>query len=71
MRSTTGKWLVVVLLASAPLQAMATSDSATYQYDTKGRLWTVTYANGTTITYQYDQAGNRSQVVSSCSSGGC
>ncbi len=49
---------------------MAT-DSATYTYDSMGRLKTVTFANGTVITYSYDAAGNRTSVVTSCSGTGC
>lgn len=59
------------LLLFGEQAATAASDSAAYTYDQNGRLWTVTYANGTTITYTYDTAGNRQQVVVSCSSGGC
>lgn len=46
-------------------------DSATYTYDSLGRLHVVTFANGTTITYNYDASGNRTSVVVSCSGGGC
>ena len=35
------------------------ADTATYAYDNLGRLKTVTYANGTIISYNYDPAGNR------------
>lgn len=49
---------------------MAT-DSATYTYDSMGRLKTVTFANGTVITYSYDAAGNRTSVVTSCFGTGC
>jgi YD repeat-containing protein len=43
--------------------AVAATDSATYTYDSQGRIQTVTYANGTTITYAYDSAGNRTTVT--------
>ena len=37
--------------------------ATTYTYDTLGRLSSVTYDNGKTITYTYDAAGNRTAVV--------
>jgi hypothetical protein len=37
--------------------------ATTYTYDSLGRLWIVTYDNGMQITYTYDGAGNRTQVV--------
>ena len=43
------------------------SDTATYTYDSLGRLKTVTFANGTVITYNYDAMGNRTSVVTTCS----
>jgi YD repeat-containing protein len=39
------------------------SNSAMYRYDALGRLVQVTYADGTTIVYIYDSAGNRTAVV--------
>jgi len=51
--------------------AVAATDSATYTYDSHGRIQTVTYANGTTITYAYDAAGTRTTVTTTCSSSGC
>ena len=44
-----------------------TSDTATYTYDSLGRIKTVTFANGTVITYNYDAMGNRTSVTTSCS----
>jgi uncharacterized protein RhaS with RHS repeats len=41
---------------------MAT-DSATYTYDTLGRVKTITYSNGKKVTFNYDKAGNRTSVV--------
>lgn len=43
------------------------SDSVTFGYDTRGRLSTATFANGTVVTYNYDAAGNRTSVVTTCS----
>lgn len=47
------------------------SDSATYEYDTRGRLKKVTFSNGTTIEYSYDANGNRTAVTTTCSGSGC
>jgi YD repeat-containing protein len=43
--------------------------ATTYAYDSLGRLWVVTYDNGMQITYHYDAAGNRTQVVTQTGSG--
>lgn len=53
------------------IPAWAASDSATYAYDSLGRLTTVTYSNGTTIVYTYDAADNRTNMTVSCASSGC
>ena len=42
------------------------ADSASYTYDSLGRLKTVTFASGTVITYNYDLCGNRTSVVTVC-----
>jgi YD repeat-containing protein len=47
------------------------ADSATITYDNLGRIKTITYANGTVVTYSYDSTGNRTSVVTSCPSGTC
>jgi YD repeat-containing protein len=47
------------------------SDTATYEYWPQGWLKKITFANGTTVTINYDAAGNRTSVVISCSGGGC
>ena len=39
------------------------SGSVTYTYDALGRVVSATYATGQTITYAYDDAGNRTQMV--------
>lgn len=39
------------------------SDSATYEYDSIGRLKKVIFANDDTIEYFYDVMGNRTSVV--------
>ena len=48
---------IVLLLAVSVTQAFA----ATYQYDTAGRLISVTHDDGSSITYTYDAAGNITQ----------
>ena len=62
--------------ATAAVQAEAfrpllTSDSVTYGYDTLGRLHTLTYLNGTVVTYNYDVVGNRTSVVTTCGGSRC
>ncbi len=47
----------------AALGDAAFAENVTYTYDTLGRVTTVTYSNGATITYSYDPAGNRIQLV--------
>ena len=63
--------LAVIAGSSLASSAWAASDSATYGYDSLGRVTTMTYANGTTITYSYDAAGNRTSVTTTCGSSGC
>ena len=63
--------LATVLLVGTAHPLGAQSDGATYMYDALGRLIQVTYANGTTIVYTYDAAGNRTSVVVTCSASGC
>jgi len=45
----------------------ASAQSTTQTYDELGRLVSVTYPNGTTVTYNYDAAGNRTSVVTASS----
>lgn len=52
--------LVCVIIVFATLStAQAAPLSATYAYDGRGRLASVTYSDGKTVTYTYDAAGNR------------
>lgn len=41
----------------------AAQETVSYTYDGLGRVETVTYGGGVVITYTYDAAGNRTQVV--------
>lgn len=34
-----------------------------YTMDTRGRLTQITFSNGTTVVYNYDDMGNRTSVV--------
>lgn len=46
-------------------------DTATYEYTPQGWLKKITFTNGTIITINYDNQGNRTSVVVSCSGSGC
>ncbi len=48
---------IVSLLVAMP--AIVLSASATYEYDTKGRVSKITYDDGTVVDYGYDLNGNR------------
>ena len=61
----TGCVVIAACLCSTPSLA-ATS----YQYDALGRLISVTYDDGSQMTYTYDAAGNRTQVVRTGSTAG-
>jgi len=50
-----------VLIAGS---AAFASSTTTYAYDAWGRVVSATYANGITVAYTYDAAGNRTQVKS-------
>lgn len=54
--------LVVTILCVARPCFGQQSDSITYAYDGLNRLVKVVYADGTTITYTYDAAGNRTSM---------
>lgn len=41
----------------------APAHAETYEYDALGRLTKVTFDDGSTITYVYDENGNRVSVV--------
>ncbi len=52
-------------------KSLLAADSVTYGYDSRGRLHTVTFQNGTVVTYSYDACGNRTSVVTTCPGGTC
>lgn len=49
-------------LTAAPALGQS-APQVSYKYDALGRLIEVRYPNGRVITYTYDAAGNRQQVV--------
>lgn len=51
--------ILIWLSISPPVSAQAVA----FAYDRLGRISTATYPNGAVITYGYDAAGNRTQVV--------
>jgi YD repeat-containing protein len=50
-------------VALVGVASLALAGSASYTYDTLGRLTKVTYGNGVVITYAYDATGNRITLV--------
>ena len=54
---------ILVCIGLVLLGAAQGSASTVYTYDDLGRLSCVLYDNGMKINYSYDQAGNRTQVV--------
>ena len=56
-----GKWtisLVGVVVCGLLLLARDARAITEYEYDALGRLTRVTYDNGSSISYEYDPAGN-------------
>jgi chitodextrinase len=60
MRSIQRIGIVMLAGVLAAMPATVDSASATYQYDTKGRVSSITYDDGTVVNYAYDLNGNRS-----------
>ena len=56
---------IAVAAATAVLASTgaAAAGNVQYIYDALGRVRTVTYSNGTVVTYAYDAAGNRTVVT--------
>lgn len=54
---------IAALAFSLGLMLPATASADTYTYDAQGRLVSVTYSGGGSVTYTYDDAGNRTQQV--------
>jgi YD repeat-containing protein len=55
-------------IAAALLMSGVADAATTYTYDGQGRGVQIIYDNGTTITYPYDAAGNRTTVSANNSS---
>ncbi|WP_172448563.1 Ig-like domain-containing protein [Caulobacter mirabilis] len=55
--------MAAALCCFAVSSAQARFDTETYRYDDLGRLISVTYANGQSVAYSYDDNGNRTQQV--------
>lgn len=58
---------VCALVLFAPFQAHGLQQ---YEYDLRGRLVTITYADGSVIEYEYDLHGNRTQRLVTLGQGG-
>ena len=52
---------IAALMAMLAVYTAALAD--TYSYDALGRLVSVTFADGSSITYAYDSAGNRTTLT--------
>jgi len=50
------------IVAISVLVTVTFASTVSYTYDALGRLKTVAYADGASVTYHYDAAGNRTQV---------
>ena len=61
---TAGIRLASLLMCLSFATGVALAATATYDYDALGRLTGITYADGKAVIYQYDAAGNRTQVAS-------
>ena len=59
MKSLTRAALIVLCLFCFAQETLA----ETYTYDAQGRLATVTYDDGSTLTYNYDAMGNPTGIV--------
>ena len=62
-------WTAFLVIAASAGRGALAADQTTYTYDVLGRLQSVQYQSGTTVTYAYDAAGNRTQVTNTAGSG--
>jgi len=56
---------VLLIVGIAAVASARGADQIVYNYDALGRLQSVIYPGGASVTYAYDQAGNRTQVTNS------
>ena len=61
-----GSYLGVICVGML-IATSAVSGETKYEYDPLGRLVKVTYSDGSTVAYSYDQAGNRVAVTTMAS----
>jgi len=62
-RLLVGRVAAGLLLTGWLMPKRAAAQALQYSYDPLGRLVGVVYPDGVTVTYTYDSAGNRTQVV--------
>lgn len=62
-RSVLPLWRVLCVLGVSAGGSTSSADQISYTYDALGRLQSVLIQNGTTVTYTYDPAGNRTRVA--------
>lgn len=55
--------MLAIALVFAAIPATVQSASATYEYDTKGRVSKITYDDGSVVDYAYDLNGNRTSAT--------
>jgi len=58
------KKYIIIFIIVISLFCSTTAFAATYKYDNLHRLTRVVYENGTVITYNYDEVGNRTRRIS-------
>ena len=56
-------WAALIGVVALSLASQAAAGTTIYIYDARGRVTGVTYTDGTSITYTYDSAGNRTQYL--------
>ncbi|WP_140986893.1 RHS repeat domain-containing protein [Asticcacaulis tiandongensis] len=62
-RKIYGRVAIVGVICAVAGASSVMSGNTQYSYDALGRVTSVCYPDSTKITYQYDAAGNRTQIV--------